>query len=235
MPDRPHLLALALLATTAIGLSACSGSSGGQEVRVTGTDDACEIEERSLPAGKLDFVFTNEADDVNELYVLEAEGDVVSEVENVTTGTSRTLSVDLSAGDYEVRCKPGQTGDGFSTAFQVTGAGGTEKAEADRTVTFEASDFTYADLDLTGISTGDTIRFEMTNEGDQAHEFEVLDPAGEAVGEVAAVDPGDTGGATITFEEPGSYTYQCILTDPETGKRHTMLGMEGTFEVADPG
>jgi plastocyanin len=233
MSMRPHLLALAVLATTSVGLVACSGSSGGQEVKVTGTNDDCTIEETTLPAGKLDLVFTNEADDVNELYVLDAAGDVLNEVENVTTGTSRTLSVDLRAGDYQIRCKPGQTGDGFTTPFEVTGTGGAEKAEADRTITFEATDFTYVDLDLSGIRAGDTIRFEMANEGDQAHEFEVLDPSDEPLGEIAAMDPGDTGGATITFEQPGTYTYQCILIDPETDKRHSMLGMTGTFEVAE--
>ena len=36
----------------------------------------------------------------------------------------------------------------------------------------------------------------------------------------------------MTFAAPGKYTYQCILIDPATGKKHSMLGMAGTFSVA---
>lgn len=233
MPTRPHRLAPTLLVAVAVGLGACSDSSGGTKVAVTGTDDGCEIEEATLPAGKLTFVFTNKAGDVNELYVLKADGDVVSEVENVTTGTSRELSVDLAAGNYQVRCKPGQTGDGFDTDFEVTGEGGATQADADRTITFSAVDFDYPDLDVAGITAGDTIRFEMTNDGEQAHEFEVLDPDGEALGEIAAMEPGASGGATITFEGADAYTYQCILVDSATEQPHDELGMTGTITVTE--
>jgi plastocyanin len=136
------------------------------------------------------------------------------------------------AGDYLVRCKPGQSGDGFESPFTVTGDGGAAQAEADREIDFEAVDFDYENLDTSGIASGDTIRFVMTNAGEQAHEFEVLDPDDEPIGEVAGTNPGDTGGATMTFTAPGVYTYQCILVDPDTGTPHTELGMIGTFDVA---
>lgn len=220
-------LAVAALAA----LAACSSDAADFTVDVTGTDDACTLSADILDAGNIGFAFTNEANDVNELYVLRANGDVVSEVENVTTGTSRTLTVDLVAGDYVVRCKPGQTGDGFESSFTVTGEGGTAQASADRTVTFEAVEFRYPDLDVNGINAGETIRFEMTNAGSQAHEFEVLDPDGNAIGEVASTEAGAVGGATLTFDSPGVYTYQCILVDVSSAKPHTELGMEGTFEV----
>ncbi|MEZ5372093.1 MAG: cupredoxin domain-containing protein [Microthrixaceae bacterium] len=220
-----------LLATT-IGLAACSGGSADSALEVTGTDDACTIDRDIVGAGKIDFEFTNNGDDVSELYVVRANGDVAGEVENVTTGTSRTLTVDLVAGDYRVRCKPGMTGDGIESEFTVTGEGGTRQADPDRTITFDAVDFAYEDLDLDGITAGDTIRFEMTNSGTEPHEFEVLDPGGEPVGEVASTEPGETGGATMTFSPPGEYSYQCILVDPETGKKHSVLGMAGTFTVA---
>ncbi|MCP5025470.1 MAG: hypothetical protein GY929_04220 [Actinomycetia bacterium] len=217
--------------TASVLLSACSVGSADSSAEVTGTDSACTINTEELSAGKIDFEFTNTASDVSELYVLRANGDVVSEVENVTTGTKRTLTVDLAAGEYQVRCKPGQTGDGFSSSFTVTGEGGTAQAAPDRSITFDAIDFSYEDLDLSGIAPGDTIRFQMTNKGAQPHEFEVLDPEGEGLGEVAALEAGDVGGATITFPTEGLYTYQCILIDPETNEPHTALGMIGTFEV----
>jgi plastocyanin len=213
-------------------LAACSTESADSTVAVTGTDDACTIERDIVDAGKVGFEFTNESSKVNELYVLRANGDTLGEVENVTTGTKRTLTVDVVAGDYLVRCKPGQSGDGFESPFTVTGEGGSEVAEPDREIDFEAVDFGYENLDTSGIADGDTIRFVMDNAGEQAHEFEVLDPAGEPIGEVAATDPDRTGSATMTFASPGVYTYQCILVDPATGKPHTELGMIGTFEVA---
>ncbi len=224
--------AVAVLAAAAILLPACSFGSADTTTAVTGTDDGCVLADTELEAGKIDFEFTNEAGDVSELYVLRASGDVVGEVENVTTGTKRSLTVDLNAGDYMVRCKPGQTGTGFSTPFTVTGEGGAAEAVADRTISFSAVDFTYDDLDLTGISVGDTIRFEMVNNGSQPHEFEVLEPGGEAIGEVEAIEATQTGAATVTFETAGTYEFQCILIDPVSGKEHTMLGMSGTFEVA---
>ena len=227
MSARPLLAALAVL-----GLAACSTESADSRAAVTGTDDACVIENDIVDAGKVGFEFLNESSDVNELYVLKANGDTLGEVENVTTGTSRTLTIDLVAGEYLVRCKPGQTGDGFESAFTVTGDGGTEQAGPDREITFDAVDFAYENLDPSGISDGDTIRFAMANTGSQAHEFEVLDPNGEAIGEVAATNPSGSGGAAMKFTAPGVYTYQCILVDPDTDQPHTELGMIGTFEVA---
>ena len=231
----PHRFGM-LGASTILGavlLSSCTTGSSDVSTTVTGTNDDCIIAGDELEAGQIDFEFTNESDDVSELYVLRADGDVVSEVENVTTGTSRTLTVDLAAGEYEVRCKPGQTGDGFGSVFTVTGEGGTAQAAPDREIAFDAVDFTYENLDLSDVVSGETIRFEMANEGAQPHEFEVLDPDGEAVGEVAATAAGSSGGATISFDGSGTYTYQCILVDPDSGKEHTELGMIGTFEVSE--
>ena len=145
-------LALAVPAVTLLALTACSTESADSTVDVTGTDDACVIGQDIVDAGKVGFEFLNESSKVNELYVLKANGDTLGEVENVTTGTSRTLTVDLVAGDYLVRCKPGQTGDGFESPFTVTGDGGTAQAPADREVSFDAVDFDYENLDLSGIA-----------------------------------------------------------------------------------
>lgn len=234
-PRSHPIAAVAFGALLAVGLAGCSDSADedATSVDVTGTDSACELAETELDAGKINFEFTNEASQVSELYVLRDNGDVVSEVENVTTGTSRTLTVDLTAGDYRVTCKPGQSGDGLSSDFVVTGEGGTEQAEADRTITFDAHDFDYTGLEaLDDVTVGETIRFEMTNSGEQAHEFEVILPSGEALGEVASIDPGEEGGATMTFDEEGTYMFQCILIDEESGEPHTELGMVGTFEIS---
>ena len=235
-PIRSRLKPLAAVAAaTAVAvaaLSGCSTDSADTTVAVTGTDDGCRIENDILAAGSISFEFTNKAKKVNELYVVRANGDVMAEVENVTTGTSRTLTANLAKGSYRVRCKPGQAGQGIESEFTVTGEGGKAQAEPGRTVTFDAVDFHYEHLDLSGVMAGETIRFEMTNSGDQPHEFEVLNPLGEPIGEVAAVAKGKSGGATVTFDKAGTYSYQCILIDPETVKAHTDLGMIGTFKVS---
>ena len=142
VPPCPHAEpSLAVPVAALLALTACSTESADSTVDVTGTDDACIIAQDIVDAGKVGFEFLNESSDVNELYVLKANGDTLGEVENVTTGTSRTLTVDLVAGDYLVRCKPGQTGDGFESPFTVTGDGGTAQAEPDREIAFDAVDF----------------------------------------------------------------------------------------------
>jgi plastocyanin len=229
-PARTAALGASLVALVAV--SACSTATADVSVDVTGTDDGCSLSADTLDAGNIGFDFTNKADDVNELYVVRADGDIVAEVENVTTGTTRTLTVDLVAGDYLLRCKPGQTGDGIETSFAVTGDGGTPLATPDREVTFESVEFRYPDLDVGTVTAGETIRFEMTNVGTQPHEFEVLDPDGNPIGEVASTAPRSTSAATMTFESAGVYRFQCILVDEDSGKKHTQLGMKGTVEVA---
>ena len=231
---RTRLALAGVLLVGALGAAGCTDDATGDAIGVTGTDDTCELASDVIEAGPIEFAFTNDGGTVSELYVLREDDEIVGEVENVGPGTTRALKVDLVAGTYAVRCKPGQTGDGITTPFTVTGDGGTAQAEPERTISFDAVDFGYEELDLSGITAGSTIRFEMTNSGSQPHEFEVLDPQGVAIGEVAAVDEGGTGGATVTFDAAGTYRYQCILVDPGTDQEHAEMGMAGTFEV-EPG
>ncbi|MBJ7453891.1 MAG: peptidase M75, partial [Blastococcus sp.] len=46
---------------------------------------------------------------------------VMAEVENIAPGLSRPLLVELPAGEYEIACKPGMTGDGIRNPLTVTG------------------------------------------------------------------------------------------------------------------
>lgn len=108
----------------------------------------------------------------------------------------------------------------------------TQGATPDRIIEFESVDFGYETLDLSGIEAGETIRFVMENAGTEPHEFEVLGPDGEALGEVEKTAVGEVGEAVITFEEPGPHTYQCILSSEQHGEAHDALGMTGSFEVA---
>ncbi|HEU4675094.1 MAG TPA: cupredoxin domain-containing protein [Motilibacteraceae bacterium] len=128
---RPRsLLLLTVALAAAPALTACGSDSGastsasGGSVAVTATDSTCEPATTTLPAGDTTFSVTNKGTKTTELYVYAASGDaftkVVGEVEDVAPGTSRQLSAQLSAGTYELACKPGQSGDGIRTKITVS-------------------------------------------------------------------------------------------------------------------
>src|SRR5438874_2335612 len=103
--------------------SANGGSTGG--VAITATDDACQVASTALKPGKTTFTVTNKGKKTTEVYVYGEQGGkynrIVGEVENIGPGTSRDLTADLTGGDYEIACKPGQAGDGIRTRVRVDG------------------------------------------------------------------------------------------------------------------
>jgi iron uptake system component EfeO len=109
---------LAILGSAA--LAACSGDTSGATVKVTASDDACELDSTDLVAGRTTFRVTNAGSKVTEVYVYGPGDRIVTERENIGPGTSADFSVDLAAGSYEVACKPGQTGDGIRQAITVS-------------------------------------------------------------------------------------------------------------------
>ena len=121
MTARTHSSLFALAGASALlTLAACGGGSGGgTQVAVSASDTSCTPAMTALPPGKTTFVVKNEGKDVTELYVLRKDDSLVSEVENIGPGTSRKLTVDLTAGDYTLQCKPGQLGDGIRTPIKV--------------------------------------------------------------------------------------------------------------------
>ncbi len=116
--------AFALLAVAALGVSACSSTDDAGAIDVVSSEKACTVAETNLDAGTAKFNVSNEGDDVTEVYVYGDGDEIKGEVENIGPGTSRTFSVDLVAGSYEVACKPGMKGDGIRTPITVTGSGG---------------------------------------------------------------------------------------------------------------
>lgn len=116
---------LALLTVgVAIAAAGCSSdSSGGPETAITATDSECRVAATSLASGKNTFVVSNKGDKVTEVYVYGAGDKVISEKENIGPGTTATFSATLRAGDYEVACKPGQTGSGIRQKVTVGAPG----------------------------------------------------------------------------------------------------------------
>ena len=225
-----HRLAPLCFVALAGGLlfGACS-DSGGSKVVVKAGDSSCEPAKTDLAAGKITFTAKNEGSDVTELYVL-AEGDQIrGEVENVAPGTSRDLSVDLTAGDYTLQCKPGQQGDGIRTKITVTGAGGSSSSSssaAGRTVKITGKEYSFAGADQIHGVKGETVALELENEGTIEHEMEVFGPDGAALGEVGPTKAGADGTVTVTFADSGTYVLKCGIEDHET------RGMTASFTVS---
>ena len=223
--SRRACTAAASLALVIAGASCAKKSD--ETVSVTGTNTACTPAITSLAAGKVTFEFTNKADKVNELYVLRADNSVVAEVENVTTGTKRSLTADLSAGSYFLACKPGQTGDGIRTKIEVSGSGGVAAPVADRTIAVGATSYAFDLPAGTKIAKGEAITFTMKNDATIEHEMEVFLPDGDALGEIGPTKAGETGMVTLTFDTAGTYRLVCGI------EGHEAQGMVSSIEVTD--
>jgi iron uptake system component EfeO len=127
----PVLLApaWAVTALTACGGGDGSGGSGASSgsIAVRAGDKTCAADRTAIGAGKATFKVKNVGGDVTEVYVY-AKDDagrfqkIVGEAENIAPQTSRDFAVTLSAGEYELTCKPGQTGNGIRTKLTVTGS-----------------------------------------------------------------------------------------------------------------
>lgn len=222
---RAYRVVLPLAVGCALAFAACTADDKNA-VAVKATDTTCEVATTTLAAGTVTFKATNKGNDVTEVYVYGPGDEVKGEVENIGPGTSRNLTVKLGPGDFEVACKPGMKGDGIRTKIVVTGEATASKAP-DRTVTFDAYDYGYHALHDLTINKGETVKFVMTNSAPaEEHEFEVFPPKSkDALGEIGPTKPGATGTVTLTFDEAGTYTFECGITD------HLEKGMKGTFTV----
>jgi iron uptake system component EfeO len=126
---------LALASALAIGgllLAGCTdntraGASASADVRrlaVKASDTACDVGAVTAPSGTLTFAVTNAGNQVNEFYLLAADGlRIIAEIENIGPGLTRELVVAAPAGDYFTACKPGMIGDGIRAAFKVSDSG----------------------------------------------------------------------------------------------------------------
>ena len=211
------------------------GASGSAAIGVRAGNDTCTATKTQLGSGHLVFDVKNVGDDVTEVYVYGKDSagafkKIIGEVENIAPQTSRDFPVTLSAGEYELACKPGQKGDGIRTKLVVTGAAppsASALAEEtyDREVEFKAEDYTFTGLDKFTAKAGEKIEFTMENEGPHQHEFEVFAPDGTRIGKIAALRPGTKGKTIIELAKAGTYSYKCGISN------HANVGLKGTFVV----
>jgi len=185
--------ALAAAATAVLALSACSDSSSGSGVAVKASDTECAPETTSLTAGVTTFEVNNVGKKGTELYVLRPNGSTIGERENIGPGTTVKLTVELPAGDYVVRCRPGDIGEGIKTNIKVSGE--TKAVQADARIATAVADYrTYvaagaadslkqAKLLQAAIAAGD-LEKSKTIYADSRVGWESVEPVAEAFGDL---------------------------------------------------
>ena len=130
---------LVLAAAAALVIPACSSDDGGIDVTVS--DFKVEPAETSAPAGELTFDITNDAEQTHEFVIFKTDlapdalpvgddGDVdeegegvehIDEIEDITGGSTQSLTVSLDAGNYVFICNlPGHYAQGMHAAFTVS-------------------------------------------------------------------------------------------------------------------
>ncbi|KOU57527.1 peptidase M75 [Streptomyces sp. MMG1533] len=112
--------AAALAAVTGCTEKGSSGS-GDRVIKVTATDDKCEVSKKEFPAGHVELAIENKGSKVTEVYVLFPDDRIVTERENIGPGTKQKVTAEVKAGDYTIACKPGMKGDGIRQAVKATG------------------------------------------------------------------------------------------------------------------
>lgn len=122
---RAALVLPVLLLATACGEEgevsdgAAAAASAKTAITVEATDAACRLSATEAPTGSVAFTVTNKGSKTTEFYLYRGDK-VVGEVENISAGLTRTLTVDADeAGAYETACKPGMSGDGIRGTFTV--------------------------------------------------------------------------------------------------------------------
>jgi uncharacterized cupredoxin-like copper-binding protein len=158
----------------------------------------------------------------------------------VLAACSNATDDPASDGDPSVSSTDGSGGMGEgSFAFGEPG----EPDAADRTVRISALDAFRFDPEQVSVAMGETILFEVTNEGELQHEFVIGDEAFQdehememaGMGDMVMVadeanafllEPGETKTLAWTFTVPGTFLYGCHVPG------HYSAGMVGSITVS---
>ncbi len=104
----PLLTAIAACGDDDDGSSGASGGGDAQSIDVTISDAGCDPDPIEATAGPVTFNVTNDGSaSVTEFEVLNADGHILGEVENVIPGGERSFSVTLREGEYTSYCPNG--------------------------------------------------------------------------------------------------------------------------------
>ena len=98
--------AVGALGVLTLMLTGCAPLDADTRISVTQTETRCELSAIEIPAGITTFVIENVGDGVAEFYILRTtDSGIVTEVENISSGLTRELTVELAAGEYEYSCE----------------------------------------------------------------------------------------------------------------------------------
>jgi iron uptake system component EfeO len=105
------LIRLLPAAAAALFLAACGSdddakpAADGRTVKASYSDAGCRVESTSIPAGATTFEVTNDgATKVTELEIVDADGVVLGEVENLADGESGNVTLNLQSAAYSAKC-----------------------------------------------------------------------------------------------------------------------------------
>lgn len=123
MTPRHLVLPAALLGAALLGACSSSGGSaatggtgaGTKEVTIVVTDKGCEPASVEVPAGSVKLTAKNAGGDIAELEVLQG-AKVVGEAENIAPDFTKSFTVDVPAGTYELICYSDKAPKGSLTA-----------------------------------------------------------------------------------------------------------------------
>jgi iron uptake system component EfeO len=130
-------LACLVVVSAACGSSSSAGSGsgsdgGGKAVAVTLSDAGCAPANVTIPAGAVTFNVSNSGSGkVTELELLNEQGVIIGERENVVEGVPGSFSLKLQPGSYKLSCPNGDTtpegtlhvtGDHFAAATGASAA-----------------------------------------------------------------------------------------------------------------
>ncbi|WP_338695941.1 iron uptake system protein EfeO [Streptomyces sp. Q6] len=122
-------LSVATAVATVAALTAVTGcteksdakTGGSGAIKVTATDDSCEVSKTEFPAGHVELAVENKGSRVTEVEILFPDDRIVSERENIGPGTQHTLTAEVKSGDYRIACIPGMKGKGHRQDVKATG------------------------------------------------------------------------------------------------------------------
>ncbi len=116
--------------------AASSSDGGARIVNVKLVDTGCAQPSYTAEAGKVTFTADNTSKRDAEFEILAPGPSIVAEKDPISAGRSATLTVNLSAGEYDLRCALGS--DATTSTLTVTGTGGVAQLKVDRTALNDA-------------------------------------------------------------------------------------------------
>ena len=207
------------------GTSQTASDKSSNNIDVTITDDSCKLTANSAQSGTVTFTVTNKGTAVNEFEILaEDKLQIKTERENITPGTTVTVTAQLEPGTYYTASKTNMVGALVdATKFEVTDSGKEVKVSDDEQQLREAAQTNYTSYvkDQSGQLLEATKAFaEAYKKGDydtcrntyaiaRLH-YERIEPTAEAFGDIDPyIDAGDDGYVTdFSSYKPGTNLHE---------------------------